>query len=130
MFEHKHIAEQNTPLAPVNCHSAPEPLDVAISSSPRAAHWTGINLHVVAAQGPDGVDDLLHLVVDHAVQLAVADSVSVHDDAGGVAVVEPFVLLQRRWRREYNRVGLLGTGLQFKVKGCGTNQSERSSVRP
>lgn len=60
-----------------------------------------LDLHVVGLQGPDGVDDLLHLVVDHAVQLAIPDSVPVDDDAGGKAVVEPVVLLECRWRQKY-----------------------------
>lgn len=56
-----------------------------------------MKLHVVALQGPDGVDDLLHLIVDHAVQLTVPDAVSIHNDARGEAVVELVVFPERRW---------------------------------
>lgn len=75
-------------------------------STKLVAHWisTIVNLHVAELHGPDGVDDLLHLVVDHAVQLTVPDSVSVDDDAGGEAVVVPVILLQCRWRHKYNRL--------------------------
>lgn len=71
-------------------------------------------LHVVVLQGPDGVDDLLHFVVDHAVQLTVSDSVSVDDDAGGKALVEPFVLVQRRWRQKKNGLSLFHTGCNVR----------------
>lgn len=96
-----------------------------------------MNLHVVALQGPDGVDDLLHLVVDHAVQLTVPDSVSIHNDARGEAVVELVVFPERRWRYS-TRLSVLVllflfytvTCFNSKVNDCGTDHSRCSSVRP
>lgn len=63
----------------------------------RTGPFNDVNLHVVALQGPDGVNDLLHLIVDHAVQLTVPDAVSVHNDARWEALVVLEVLPERRW---------------------------------
>ena len=56
------------------------------------------NSHVVMPHGLDGVQDLGNLVVDHAVQLAVSHSISVHDDARRQAVVELQIVLQCSWK--------------------------------
>ena len=61
---------------------------------------------VVVPHGLDAVQDLWHLVVDHAVQLAVSHPVSVHNDARRQAVVELHVVFQSTWNTNKNIIAL------------------------
>lgn len=59
---------------------------------------SNIYSQAVALHRLHGVNDLLDLVVHHAVQLTVSDPVSIHDDALREAVVVPVILAERRWK--------------------------------
>lgn len=58
------------------------------------------NSHIIMPHGLDGVYDLWNLIVNHAVQLAVAYSISIHNDAWRQAVVELQIVFQCSWEKK------------------------------
>lgn len=100
------------------------------------------NSLIVVPHGLDGVHDLCDLIVDHAVQLTVSHSISVHNDTRGQAVVVLQIIFQCSWKTQKVTITFSKAEIVYRDLSCilkfkkivklrkATCHSRPSSVRP